>query len=504
MRAFGAVLLLLLLAASPALAADRSAPPIELPRLDGSGTVRLAESLGKVVVVDFWASWCVPCKESMPEHQRLLAEYAGDLEILAISVDETPEPARSFVASRALSLTFLHDPKGKSPAAYGVSEMPYAVVVDRLGNIVERIDGEPYPRLRDAVKRAVGPRPTPPPAPAPGPAPTPTPPQPTQTSPPPGGCPGLTTRVGGGMGSRVTVVLCPTRGVDSDAEADAALAEVARLNDLWSTWLPDSEISRINSAAGGLPMMVTDATYDLIRRARQASVDTHGIFDISFAPLTEIWQFDTPPGQHQQTRLKRVPTPTEVRAHLARVGYQGIELDDAKHSVRLKRKGMAINLGGIGKGAAVDAIVARLRGKGFTDFMVQAGGDLYCAGQNGSRPWRVGIADPRHHGEIFATVEVRDAAFSTSGDYERFAIIDGKRYHHILDLRTGFPAEKSQSATVLAATATDAEVLTKTAFIIGGTEGLRAVEQAGAKAVIVESDGHILWSDGLRPSGGEP
>jgi thiamine biosynthesis lipoprotein len=172
--------------------------------------------------------------------------------------------------------------------------------------------------------------------------------------------------------------------------------------------------------------------------------------------------------------------------------------------VRLKREGMAINLGGIGKGAAVDAMVGQLRAKGFTDFMVQAGGDLYCAGQNGTRPWRVGIADPRHRGEIIAAVEVRDAAFSTSGDYERFAIVDGKRYHHILDLRTGYPAEKSQSATVLAATAIDAEVLTKTAFILGGTEGLRAVEQTGAKAVIVESDGHVLWSDGLRPSGGEP
>lgn len=504
LKTLGTIALLLLFAASPARARDRSAPPFELPRLGGSGTVRLADSLGKVVVVDFWASWCVPCKESMPEHQKLLAEFAGDLDILAISVDETPEPARQFVDSRALSLTFLHDPQGKTPAAYAVTEMPYAVVVDRLGNIVERIDGEPYPRLREAVRRAVGTKRTATPAPGPAPAPPPPQPQPTQTSPPPGGCPGLTTHVGGGMGSRVTVVLCPVPGVDPDAEADAALAEVARLNELWSTWLPESEISRINSAAGGRPVMVTDATYDLIRRARQASVDTHGIFDISFAPLTEIWRFDTPPGEHQRTRLTRVPSPAEVRAHLARVGYAGIELDDAKRAVRLKREGMAINLGGIGKGAAVDAIVARLRAKGFTDFMVQAGGDLYCAGQNGTRPWRVGIADPRHHGEIFATVEVRDAAFSTSGDYERYAIIDTKRYHHILDLRTGYPAEKSQSATVLAATATDAEVLTKTAFILGGAEGLRAVEQAGAKAVIVEADGHVLWSDGLRPSGAKP
>lgn len=491
-----------LLTAGAALARSAAAPPIALPRLDGGGTVRLSDALGKVVVVDFWASWCVPCKESMPEHQRLLAEFSGDLEILAISVDETPEPARKFVESKKLALTFLHDPKGASPEAYGVSEMPYAVVVDRLGNIVERIDGEPYPRLREAVRRAVGARK--PAVPAPGPAPAPAPPATTGDSPPPGGCPGLVTRVGGGMGSRVTVALCPVPDVDAAAAADEALAEVNRLNEAWSTWLPTSEISRVNAAAGGAPVVVTPETYALIRRARQASVDTHGVFDISFAPLGEIWKFDTPPGEHRPTRLERVPSPDEVRAHLARVGYGGIELDDSARSVRLAREGMAIHLGGIGKGAAVDLIVAELRARGFRDFMVQAGGDLYCAGQNGSRAWRVGIADPRRRGEIMATVDVRDAAFSTSGDYERYAIIDGKRYHHILDLRTGYPADKSQSATVLAPTATDAEILTKTAFIVGGTEGLDAVERAGGQAVIVEADGHVLWSDALRPSGGEP
>ncbi|MCB9787722.1 MAG: FAD:protein FMN transferase [Deltaproteobacteria bacterium] len=494
-------LLLLALAAvipaSGARAALPAAPPLELPRLDGSGKVRLSDFLGKVVVVDFWATWCVPCKDAMPEHEKLRAEFGKDVEILAISLDETAEAPREYVTSHHLTLDFLHDPKGVTPTAYHVSAMPYAVVIDRLGHIVERIEGEPYPALRDAVRRVVGG------GKAPGPPPVPPPPRSLEDAPPPGGCPGLLTRVSGGMGSKVTVALCPVDGVDSAAAAETAVAEVDRLNRLWSTWLPESEVSRINRAAGGRPVAVSAETFDVISRARQASVDTGGIFDITFAPLGEIWKFDTPPGAHQPTRLERVPTPAEVRSHLARVGYRGLELDAKAHTVRLARKGMAIHLGGIGKGAAVDSIVAQLRGKGFHDFMVQAGGDLYCAGHNGSRPWRVGIAHPRERGAVIATVDVEDAAFSTSGDYERYAIIDGKRYHHIIDLRTGYPASKSQSATVLAATATDAEVLTKAAFILGGAEGLDAVERAGGEAVIVEADGDILWSEALRPGEGE-
>lgn len=497
LRGLLALVLLAIMPTASARAASEAAPPVELPRLDGKGTVRLSDYLGKVVVLDFWATWCVPCKKAMPEHQKLLAELGGDVELLAISVDETAEPAREFVSSHHLNLNFLHDPKGVTPAAYGVSAMPYAVVIDRVGNIVQRISGEPYPALGDAVRRAIGA------GKAPGPSSPAPPPRTLDDAPPPGGCPGLVTRVGGGMGSRVTVALCPVAGADAETAAEAAMAEVERLNRLWSTWLPDSEISRINRAAGGAPVAVGPETFRVVQRSRQASVDTHGVFDITFAPLTEIWKFDSPPGSHQPTRLERVPSPKEVKAHLARVGYEGLELNAGAQTVRLARKGMAINLGGIGKGAAVDAIVARLRAGGFTDFMVQAGGDLFCAGHNGARAWRVGIADPRRRGEVIATVDVQDAAFSTSGDYERYAIIDGKRYHHILDLHTGYPASKSRSATVLAATATDAEVLTKLAFIVGGHAGLRAVEEAGGEGVIVESDGNILWSDPLRPGEGE-
>jgi thiamine biosynthesis lipoprotein len=169
--------------------------------------------------------------------------------------------------------------------------------------------------------------------------------------------------------------------------------------------------------------------------------------------------------------------------------------------VRLEKPGMQLGLGGVAKGYAVDRGVALLRKRGFRNFFVQAGGDLYAAGRNGSRPWRVGIREPRGEaGEHFATVEVTDAAFSTSGDYERFFVVEGRRYHHLIDPRTCAPATSSRSATVLAKSAIDAEFLTKAAFIEGGEAALKRVESWGAKAVLVTADNEVLTSKGLAIS----
>ncbi|MEZ4269137.1 MAG: FAD:protein FMN transferase [Myxococcota bacterium] len=316
------------------------------------------------------------------------------------------------------------------------------------------------------------------------------------------GCPGRVTVIETVMGTRGTISICPLDATEARAASarDAAqrgLREIARLEGLWSTWLRDSDISRLNRAAGGRAVLVAEETAAVLAQSLRASRETRGIFDVTFAPLAEIWRFDTPPGSHQPTRLAQVPSDADIAARLARIGYEGLEVDVAARTARLARPGMLVNLGGIGKGAAVDRVVAMLRGQGFGNFAVQLGGDLYCAGENGERPWQVGVAHPRLKGALLGVVAVRDAAFSTSGDYERFAVIGGRRYHHIMDLRTGWPATASQSATALARTAVDAEVLTKTAFIVGGAEGLALVEGAGARAVLVTAGGEVLWSQGL-------
>ena len=160
----------------------------------------------------------------------------------------------------------------------------------------------------------------------------------------------------------------------------------------------------------------------------------------------------------------------------------------------MRRAGMAINLGGIAKGYAVDRAAAILKRAGFSDALVQAGGDLLCMGSKGGKPWTAGIRDPRGPAEdAFATLQLVDHAFSTAGDYERFFFLDGKRYHHIIDPRTGFPATASRSVTIWAPTALVADAIDDAVFILGPKKGLELVESLdGVGAVIVDAQNN-LW-----------
>jgi thiamine biosynthesis lipoprotein len=172
--------------------------------------------------------------------------------------------------------------------------------------------------------------------------------------------------------------------------------------------------------------------------------------------------------------------------------------------VYLRKKGMRITLGGIAKGYAVDKCVEILRARGFVDFMVQAGGDMYIAGSKGSRPWVVGIRDPRGPASAtFASMAISDHSFSTSGDYERGFVRDGIRYHHILDPRTGEPARMSRSVTVKAHDAFTADAWSKVMFILGWKEATRVIKREKLKdfeVVWVDHDNNVHISDGLKSS----
>jgi FAD:protein FMN transferase len=295
------------------------------------------------------------------------------------------------------------------------------------------------------------------------------------------------------MGSELHLTAFASDERRTRAAFAAAFAEVERLEGLLSTWRPTSDVSRLNAAAGGAAVPVHPDTRAVLHAAAQVSAWTDGKFDVTFGALAEVWRFD-----HDQDN--RVPTAGEIAARLPRVDHRAVTLDDQRGTAALARADVRVHVGGIGKGYAVDQAVTILRAAGLTDFMVQAGGDLYVAGAAGTTPWRLGIQDPRGPAnEPFATVELADATFSTSGDYERYFERDGVRYHHILDPDTGQPARGTRSVTIVTRQATWADGLSTGVFILGPQQGMALVERLpDVEAVIVTAENEVLVSSGLR------
>jgi thiamine biosynthesis lipoprotein len=273
---------------------------------------------------------------------------------------------------------------------------------------------------------------------------------------------------------------------------EAAFDEFDRLDELMSVWKEGSEVERLNRAAGEMPVAIGPEMREVLSMARLASEWTEGKFDVTFGVLSGLWKFD-----HDLDG--NIPPHADVQARVPLIDYQQLVVDESKGTAFLKRKGMRVHLGGIGKGYAVDRAAAILRGRGFTDFMIQSGGDLYVAGKRGERPWRAGIQDPRGpKGSSFAAMDLSDAAFTTSGDYERFFMKDGRRYHHIIDPDTGEPSPGARSVTIVAKTASLADALDTGIFILGPEKGMALIERLnGVEGVIVTSSNNVLVSSGL-------
>ena len=290
-------------------------------------------------------------------------------------------------------------------------------------------------------------------------------------------------RHGKAMGTSISVYFWTDDDAKAAEAAEAVFAEMQRLDRVMTTWLPDSEVSQVNAAAGGKPVAVSEETFAVIARAQDIAVRTRGVFDITVGAFKGLWKFD-------QDMDGTLPAPAEVKRRLALVGYKHLVLDRARRTVLLKKKGMSITLGGIAKGYAVDRCAELLRKRGYKSFMVQAGGDMYVAGKKGDDPWVVGIRDPRSpEGRYFALAPVEDHSFSTSGDYERGFVKDGVRYHHILDPRTGQPARASRSVTIRAKDAFTADAWSKVMFILGPQEGNKVIQREKLE------DFEAIWVD---------
>jgi FAD:protein FMN transferase len=294
------------------------------------------------------------------------------------------------------------------------------------------------------------------------------------------------------MGSEVRL----TAYVSDEARAlrafEDAFDEFDRLDRMLSVWKQESDVVRVNAAAGHAAVQVHPETLEVLRTAQQVSDWTGGKFDVTFGALSGLWKFD-----HDQDN--RIPDPAAVRARLADIDYQAIELDTNRGRVYVKRHGVRIHLGGIGKGYAVDRAAAILRADAVTDFLIQAGGDLYASGTRGDRPWRAGVRDPRGTADqIFAALNIQDETFSTSGDYERYFMRDGRRYHHILDPDEGQPAHGCRSVTIVARQAVLADALSTGVFVMGPQAGMSLIEKLpGVDGVIVTEGNAVMVSSGL-------
>jgi thiamine biosynthesis lipoprotein len=295
------------------------------------------------------------------------------------------------------------------------------------------------------------------------------------------------------MGSPLRISAWTADDSATVAAFEQVLTEFDRLDNLLSVWKPDSDVVKINQAAGDHPVSVGPETIEVLRAARQVSEWTDGKFDVTFGALSDVWKFD-----HDQDN--KIPGAEEIKARLPFIDFRKIVIDPAKQTVLLERRGMRMHLGGIGKGYAVDHGVQILRGAGINDFMIQAGGDFYVSGMKDRAPWRIGVRDPRGPADrVIAALDLSDGTFSTSGDYERFFMKDGRRYHHLLDPATGEPAQGCRSVTIVTNRATMADGLSTGVFILGAEKGMALIERLpDVEGLIVTSKNEVLVSSGLK------
>lgn len=301
----------------------------------------------------------------------------------------------------------------------------------------------------------------------------------------------------GVMSTEVTFSIWTADRAAAERAFDAAYAEALRIERLMTDWEhpgePDSEIIRINKAAGKEAIQVSAETLSVIQTALEMSRRSGGAFDITFAAMRGLWKFD-------EDLDKVIPPPAEIARRRRLINWRDVLLDAKAGTVKLRRAGMRIGLGGIAKGYAVDRCAAVIRGQGFRDFMVQAGGDLYVAGRKGAANWMVGVRDPRGGPrDVIARMPIEDHAFSTAGDYERAFILAGKRYHHIIDPKTGYPATAARGVTIFAPTALIADALDDAVFILGPKKGLALVASyPDCAAVIVDRENKVWTSKSLE------
>ncbi len=304
------------------------------------------------------------------------------------------------------------------------------------------------------------------------------------------------------MDTFTTITVTSSSKEKAEEAVDAGFAEIEKLDEFLNNFEPDSEISTVSKFAGIKPVHVSAETLDLMQKTIGISKLTNGAFDPTIAPVGKLWKFSGRPSDPS------MPPKDAIENALKLVDYRKIKIESATSEIYLKERGMEIDLGGIAKGYAADKAIEAIKAKGIKSALVAIAGDIRGFGLNASgKPWKVGIQNPRPDNpdsekpweDIFATLNLKESAVSTAGDYQRFFIKDGKRYHHIIDPATGYPSESGLiSVSVIAPEGYVADGIDTAILILGLEKGMKLLESKGLDGILVDSEKKVFITKNLR------
>ncbi len=302
------------------------------------------------------------------------------------------------------------------------------------------------------------------------------------------------------MGTYARIVAVAEESQTAVRSIDAGLKQLTRIDCVMSDYKPDSQLSKVNRDAYKRPVKVSRELFEVFARSTEFSKQTDGAFDITVGPLVDLWR--------QAGEANQMPTEQQIVDAEARVGYTKLLLDASENSVRFAVEGMRLDLGGIAKGYAIDKAVEAMKKSGATGGMVDVGGDIRCFGLPKNRKhWLVGLQDPNELGpedpnqrvlwlgagaieaeQTLMRLKLNDAAVATSGDYQRFAVIDGRKFSHIINTQTPAAESELPSVTIIAPTAVEADALATAVTVLGAEKGLTLIEQCqGVEAILISS-----------------
>jgi len=294
------------------------------------------------------------------------------------------------------------------------------------------------------------------------------------------------------MGCDFEITVVAGQQDEANTHIQTAIDEISRIEQLISSWDSNSQTSRINQNAGIQAVKVDPLLFELIQHAMAISRLTDGAFDISFASLDPVWKFDG--------SMTTMPTKEEIKASVANIGYHNIRLNAKDTTVFLLKRGMRIGFGAIGKGYAADKAKKLLMDKGVVAGIINASGDMNAWGtQPNGNDWTVAITNPMQKQKAFAWLPIHNKAVATSGDYEKFVTLNGKKYAHIIDPKTGYPATGLVSVTIFSPKAELCDALATAVFVMGKEVGLDRINQLpDIECILIDEEGNVLTSDNIK------